>query len=118
MVPPDDNVIVPDDAISRAPPPPPPPPPVDPRAAPPPPPPDPPISGSLRLLGTLRFFDNFYVDLHHFASNLAAATDTGEIKAACGGIVRAIEGPESPIIFASHGVVRMAPARGFSIYFP
>jgi hypothetical protein len=23
---------------------------------------------------TLRFFDNFYVDLHHFASTLAAAT--------------------------------------------
>jgi hypothetical protein len=69
---------------------------------------------------TLRFFDNFYVDLHHFASNLAAATDAGEIKAACGGVVRAIEGKgaESPIIEASHGGARMAPAQGLSIYFP
>src|SRR5439155_19710620 len=67
---------------------------------------------------TLRFFDNFYVDLHHFASNLAAATDAGEIKAACGGIRRAIEGDDSPIIAASHDGARMAPARGLSIYFP
>jgi hypothetical protein len=69
---------------------------------------------------TLRFFDNFYVDLHHFASNLAAATDAGEIKAACGGILRAIEGKgaESPIIEASHCGARMAPAQGLSIYFP
>ena len=67
---------------------------------------------------TLRFFDNFYVDLHHFASNLAAAADAGEIKAACGGVVRAIDGVESPIIAASHGGARMAPARGLSIYFP
>lgn len=69
---------------------------------------------------TLRFFDSFYVDLHHFASNLAAATDAGEIKAACGGVVRAIEGKgtESPIIEASHCGARMAPAQGLSIYFP
>jgi cysteine peptidase C11 family protein len=67
---------------------------------------------------TLRFFDNFYVDLHHFASTLAAATDAGEIKAACGGVRRAIEGDESPIIAASHDGARMAPARGLSIYFP
>jgi hypothetical protein len=69
---------------------------------------------------TLRFFDNFYVDLYHFASNLAAATDTGEIKAACAGVQRVIEGKgaESPIIGASHGGARMAPAKGLSIYFP
>jgi hypothetical protein len=70
---------------------------------------------------TLRFFDNFYVDLHHFASNLAATTmDVGEIKAACGGVQRAIEGRgvESPIISAGSGGSRMRSAHGLSIYFP
>ncbi len=70
---------------------------------------------------TLRFFDNFYVDLHHFASNLAAATlDVGEIKAACGGVQRAIEGKgvESPIIAAGSDGSRMHLSRGLSIYFP
>jgi hypothetical protein len=69
---------------------------------------------------TLRFFDNFYVDLHHFASNLAAATDAGEIKAACAGVQRAIDGKgvESPMIAAGSDGRRMRPARGLSVYFP
>src|SRR6266545_2895458 len=70
---------------------------------------------------SLRFFDNFYIDLHHFVSNLAAATlDVGEIKAACAGVQRVIEGRgvESPIIAAGSGGNHMRPARGLSIYFP
>jgi hypothetical protein len=67
---------------------------------------------------TLRFFDSMYVDLHHFAGNLAAATDVRAIKQACVGVQRAIEGKgaRSPIIAEGHGGPRMGPARGLSIY--
>jgi hypothetical protein len=69
---------------------------------------------------TLRFFDNFYVDLHHFASNLSAAGVTDDIRAACTAVRHAIQGKwtESPIIAASDAGARMAPAHGLSIYFP
>ena len=61
-----------------------------------------------------------YVDLHHFAGNLAAASDVRAIRQACVGIERAIEGKgaTSPIIAEGHGGPRMQPARGLSIYFP
>ena len=69
---------------------------------------------------TLRFFDNMYVDLHHFAGNLTAATDVRAIKRACADVQRAIEGrgAKSPILAEGHVGARMQSARGLSIYFP
>ena len=61
-----------------------------------------------------------YVDLHHFAGNLAAATDVRVVKLASVDVQRAIEGKgaKSPIIAEGHVGSRMQPARGLSIYFP
>ncbi len=69
---------------------------------------------------TLRFFDNFYVDLHHFAGNLAAATDQRDLKQAALAVQAAIEGKgaRSPILAEAHSGPRVRNARGFSIYFP
>src|SRR2546422_10704838 len=69
---------------------------------------------------TLRFFDSMYVDLHHFAGNLAAATDVRAVKLACVDVRRAIEGKgaRGPIIAEGHAGPRMQSARGLSIYFP
>ena len=63
---------------------------------------------------TLRFFDNMYVDLHHFAGNLAAATDVRAIKQACVDVQRAIEGKgaKSRIIAEGHIGQRLQAARG------
>jgi hypothetical protein len=67
---------------------------------------------------TLRFFDDLYVDLHHFAVNLARATTRRAVRGAAAAVQRAIEAPGGPVIAARHGGLRMAPARGLSIYFP
>lgn len=67
---------------------------------------------------TLRFFDDLYVDLHHFAVNLAAATTRRDVRQAAIEVQRAIEAEGGPIIAERHGGRRMAPARGLSIYFP
>jgi hypothetical protein len=68
--------------------------------------------------GTLRFFDGLYVDLHHFAGNLARATGQRDIRRACVEIQGAIEADGGPIIAERHAGPRMAPACGLSIYFP
>jgi hypothetical protein len=68
--------------------------------------------------GTLRFFDGLYVDLHHFAANLARATGQRDIRRACVEIQGAIEADGSPVISERHAGPRMAPACGLSIYFP
>jgi len=69
---------------------------------------------------SLRVFDNFYVDLHDFASNLAEATEQRDVRGACVDVQHAIEGKgaESPIIAEGHAGPGMKPARGLSIYFP
>lgn len=69
---------------------------------------------------TVRFFDSFYVDLHHFAGNLAVATDQRDLKQACRDVQAAIEarGAPSPILAEGHLGSRMNPVRGLSIYFP
>jgi hypothetical protein len=67
---------------------------------------------------TLRFFDDLYVDLHHLAVNLAAATSRRDVKSAAVEVQRAIEGEGGPILAERHGGRHMAPARGLSIYFP
>ena len=67
---------------------------------------------------TLRFFDGLYVDLHHFAVNLAGATARGDVRRAALEVQRAIEEQAGPIIAERHGGPRMARARGLSIYFP
>ena len=67
---------------------------------------------------TLRFFDDLYVDLHHFAVNLAGATTRRDVRKAALEVQRAIEAEGGPIIAERHGGRRMAPARGLSIYFP
>lgn len=67
---------------------------------------------------TLRFFDGLYADLHHFAVNLATATDRADVRGACTEVQRAIEAETGPILAERHGGARMAPARGLSIYFP
>jgi hypothetical protein len=68
--------------------------------------------------GALRFFDGLYVDLHHFAGNLARATGQRDIRRACMEIQGAIEADGGPIIAERHAGARMAPACGLSIYFP
>lgn len=67
---------------------------------------------------SLRFFDNLYVDLHHFAANLARATTRSDIKRACVEIRSAIEAQPGPIIAERHGSQHLAAATGLSIYFP
>ena len=67
---------------------------------------------------TLRFFDDLYADLHHFAVNLAAATTRRDVRNASIDVQRAIETESGPIIAERHAGRRMAPARGLSIYFP
>lgn len=69
---------------------------------------------------TVRFFDNFYVDLHHFAGNLAVATSQREIRQACRDVQAAIEGKgaRSPILAEGHAGPRMRNVRGLSLYFP
>lgn len=69
---------------------------------------------------TVRFFDNFYVDLHHFAGNLAAASNQREVRQACRNVQAVIEGrgARSPILAEGHLGARMKPVRGLSIYFP
>jgi Clostripain family len=67
---------------------------------------------------TLRFFDGLYVDLHHFAVNLAAATTRPDVRGAALEVQRAMEAPAGPIIAERHRGARMAKARGLSIYFP
>jgi hypothetical protein len=69
---------------------------------------------------SLRFFDNYYVDLHAFAGALAAASDADAVRRACVEVQRVIEGKgvESPILAEGHFGAGMADARGLSIYFP
>jgi hypothetical protein len=67
---------------------------------------------------TLRFFDDLYCDLHHFAANLARATSRADVRQAAVEVQRAIEAEGGPILAEGHGGRRMGPARGLSIYFP
>ncbi len=67
---------------------------------------------------TLRFFDDLYVDLHHFAVNLAGTTSRRDVRNAALDVRRAIEAGGGPIIAEAHGGARMRRARGLSIYFP
>ena len=67
---------------------------------------------------TLRFFDRLYVDLHHFAVNLAGVTARHDVRGAALEVQRAIEAQAGPIIAERHRGPRMARARGLSIYFP
>ena len=67
---------------------------------------------------TLRFFDDLYIDLHHFAANLAAATNRRDVRTAALAVQGAIEAEGGPIIAEEHRGRRMARARGLSIYFP
>jgi hypothetical protein len=67
---------------------------------------------------TLRFFDGLYVDLHHFAVRLAAATTRRVVRHAATDVQRAIEAQPGPIIAERHGGAGMSRARGLSIYFP
>jgi hypothetical protein len=67
---------------------------------------------------SLRFFDDLYVDLHHLAVNLAAATSRRDVRNAAIAVQRAIEAEGGPVVAERHGGRRMAPARGLSIYFP
>jgi hypothetical protein len=69
---------------------------------------------------TLSFFNDHYVDLHHFASNLALGSDLPAVRHACLDVTGILEGrtAESPIIKEAHAGPRMGAARGLSIYFP
>ena len=69
---------------------------------------------------TLSFFKDHYVDLHHFASNLALASGLPAVRQACMDVMRIIEGKgaKSPVIAEAHAGPRMGAARGLSIYFP
>jgi hypothetical protein len=67
---------------------------------------------------SLRFFDDLYVDLYHFAVNLAAATTRRDVRKAAIEVQRAIEAEGGAVVAERHGGRRMAPARGLSIYFP
>jgi hypothetical protein len=69
---------------------------------------------------TLQFFDGLYVDLHHLAGNLATTSGPGRIADTCFEIQQVIDGVgvRSPIIAEGHVGIRLAPARGMSIYFP
>lgn len=67
-----------------------------------------------------RFYDNFYVDLHNFASALAQNTTARDVQRACQAVVNAIEGKgvQTPILAEKHLGPRMERVRGISIYFP
>jgi hypothetical protein len=69
---------------------------------------------------TLSFFEDSYVDLHHFATELARATDREQIQRACRDVAAIVDGggAGSPIIATGHVGEGMASARGISIYFP
>jgi Clostripain family len=69
---------------------------------------------------TLSFFRDYYIDLHHFASNLAVVSDRAAVRHACLDVVRVIEGraAQSPIIDEAHTGPRMDVAGGLSMYFP
>lgn len=43
---------------------------------------------------------------------------SARVRRDCGDVMRAIEGPASPIIAAAHTGGRLAATRGLSIYFP
>ena len=68
----------------------------------------------------LSFFDDNYVDLHHFASCLAVRSDRPAMRRACADVVGILEGrgAKSPIIAEAHAGPRTGEARGLSIYFP
>ncbi len=65
---------------------------------------------------TLRFYESFYVDVHDFAGNLAAATGARDVRSACTDVQHAIEGKgaKSAIIAASYGGPRLRAATGLS----
>lgn len=67
-----------------------------------------------------RFFDNYYVDLHHFAENLGELAGDAAISTACQGVKNAIEGrgAASPIIWERHLGEGMTKVKGLSIYLP
>ena len=69
---------------------------------------------------TLRFFENFHIDVHDFAGDLAAATGARDVRNACAEMQRAIEGQgaKNPIIAEAHGSSRLRTATGLAIYFP
>lgn len=67
-----------------------------------------------------RFFDNYYVDLHHFAENLGRIAGNAGISTACQGVKNAIDGrgAASPILWEGHSGQGMVKAKGLSIYMP
>jgi hypothetical protein len=67
---------------------------------------------------TLGFYDDLYVDLHHFAANLEGAASRRAVRDAAQAVQRAIAAEGGPIIAERHAGARMRPARGLSIYFP
>ncbi len=69
---------------------------------------------------TLSFFNDHYVDLHHFASQLALESDLAAVGHASMNVMGIIRGREakSPVIAEAHAGPRMRAARGLSIYFP
>ena len=76
------------------------------------------VAGARRR--TLSFFHDHYVDLHHFASNLAQGSDLAAVRHACLDVMAIVTGrkAKSPVITESHAGPRMGAARGLSIYFP
>ena len=68
--------------------------------------------------GSVRFFDNLYVDLHHLATNLGVAVDRANVREACRDVRHALEARPGPILAAAHVGRRLSPTRGLSIYFP
>lgn len=66
------------------------------------------------------FYNNMYVDIHHFAKNIAAKVEAGAVRSAALGVVRAIEGngATSPIIAERHAGPHMNAVKGLSIYWP
>ena len=68
--------------------------------------------------GSVRFFDNLYVDLHHLATNLSVAVDRTDVRAACADVRRAMDARPGPILAAAHVGRRLSPTRGLSIFFP
>jgi hypothetical protein len=70
--------------------------------------------------GSTRFFDNFYIDLHQFATILQQGYAQGDIPLACQAVSAAIvsTGAASPIVAEGHLGPRMEKVKGISIYFP
>jgi len=67
-----------------------------------------------------RFFDNYYIDLHNFASFLKGGVK-GKIQKACQYVIDSIEGrvkKATPIVAEGHLGPRMERVKGISIYFP